>query len=43
MSEEKNYSLEELENSQEEQSMFNFQNIFAILVLNWQWFLLSLF
>ena len=28
---------------QEEQSMFNFQNLFAILVLNWQWFLLSLF
>lgn len=28
---------------QEEQSMFNFQNIFAMLVLNWQWFLLSLF
>ena len=43
MSEEKNYSLEELENSQEEQSVFNFQNIFAMLVLNWQWFLLSLF
>ena len=43
MSEEKNYSLEELENSQDEQSVFNFQNIFAMLVLNWQWFLLSLF
>ena len=43
MSEEKNYSLEELENSQEEQSIFSFQNIFAMLVLNWQWFLLSLF
>ena len=28
---------------QEEQSMFNFQNIYAMLVLNWQWFLLSLF
>ncbi|SHK28830.1 GumC family protein [Xylanibacter ruminicola] len=28
---------------QEEQSMFNFQNLFAMLVLNWQWFLLSLF
>ena len=43
MSEEKNYSLEELENSQEEQSVFNFQNIFTMVVLNWQWFLLSLF
>lgn len=28
---------------QEEQSMFSFQNLFAMLVLNWQWFLLSLF
>ena len=28
---------------EEEQSMFSFQNLFAILVLNWQWFLLSLF
>ena len=43
MSEEKKYSLEDLENSQDEQSMFSFQNIFAVLVLNWQWFLLSLF
>ena len=28
---------------QEEQSIFSFQNLFAMLVLNWQWFLLSLF
>ena len=28
---------------QEEQSSFSFQSIFAMLVLNWQWFLLSLF
>jgi len=37
--------LEDGENStlQEEQSMFSFQNLFAILVINWQWFLLSLF
>ena len=39
--EEKNYSVEELEESRNEQSMFSFQNFFAILVLNWQWFLLS--
>ncbi len=43
MAEGKNYSLEELENPQEEQSMFSFQNFFSILVLNWQWFLLSFF
>ena len=28
---------------QDEQSVFNFQNLFAMLVLNWQWFLLSMF
>ena len=28
---------------QEEQSVFSFQNLFAMLVLNWQWFALSLF
>ena len=28
---------------QDEQSMFSFQNLFAMLVLNWQWFALSLF
>ncbi len=36
--------LEELmEEEQESQSIFSFQNLFAMLVLNWQWFLLSLF
>ena len=29
--------------NQEEESSFSFQTIFAMLVLNWQWFLLSLF
>ena len=28
---------------QEEESSFSFQAIFAMLVLNWQWFLLSIF
>ena len=32
-----------LSDLQEEQSVFTFQNLFAMLVLNWQWFLLSLF
>ena len=38
-------SDENIESSelQEEQSIFSFQNLFAMLVLNWQWFLLSLF
>ena len=45
MIDETKMQLEEGANStaQEEPSMFNFQNLFAILVLNWQWFLLSLF
>lgn len=45
MSEEKNYSLlEELEmlEKEEKKSSINFQNLYKILVLNWQWFLLSL-
>ena len=46
MSEEKKISLDELENLIEEseggKSSFNFQTIYAALVLNWQWFLLSL-
>ena len=46
MSEEKKISLDELEDLIEEseggQSSFNFQTIYAALVLNWQWFLLSL-
>ena len=47
MSEEKKISLDELENLIEEsseggESRFSFQTIYAALVLNWQWFLLSL-
>jgi len=47
MAEEKKFSLEEVENLLEEESGekssgLNFQTIFAALVLNWQWFLLSL-
>ena len=38
MSSESNYAAD----PEEEQSMFNFQNLFAMLVINWQWFLLSL-
>ena len=34
---------QELSDLQEEQSVFSFQNLFALFVLNWQWFLLSLF
>ena len=47
MSDEKKISLDELEDLLEESSenggsRLNFQTIFATLVLNWQWFLLSL-
>ena len=45
MSEEKKISLEELEellDEHEEKSRIDFQRLFTILVLNWQWFLLSL-
>ncbi len=47
MSDEKKITLEELENLLEDESgsgnsALNFQTIFAALVLNWQWFLLSL-
>ena len=47
MSEEKKISLNELEELLDEenggkQGGLNFQTIFAMLVLNWQWFLLSL-
>ena len=35
--------LQDATSMQEEESMFSFQNIFTMLVLNWQWFLLSLF
>lgn len=37
-------NIEELlEEEQDNQSVFSFQNLFAMFVLNWQWFLLSLF
>ena len=46
-SDEKKITLDDLEElmeeEQESQSIFSFQNLFAMLVLNWQWFLLSLF
>ena len=49
MSEEKKISLDELEDLLEEaqegpqkNSWFSLPNLFALLVLNWQWFLLSL-
>ena len=49
MSEEKKISLDELEDLLEDaqdspktNSWFSLPNLFALLVLNWQWFLLSL-
>ena len=46
MSDEKKISLEELEDllegSEHKSSFFSFANLFAMLVLNWHWFLLSL-
>ena len=48
MSDEKKISLDELENLLGEEqdgktnSWFSFSNLFAVLVLNWQWFVLSL-
>ena len=33
----------EVNDESQEESWFSFQNIFAMVVLNWQWFLLSLF
>ena len=46
-SEEKQEILSNIEeiigDEQNEQSLFSFQNLFAMVVLNWQWFLLSLF
>ena len=47
MSEEKKFSLDEIEDMLQENSdtggsRLNFQTIFAAVVLNWQWFLLSL-
>lgn len=39
----KNFNpVEDLQSTAEEQSWFSFQNLFAILILNWQWFLMSL-
>ena len=46
MSDEKKISPDELEGlieEQEGQSVFSLQNLFTMFVLNWQWFLLSLF
>ena len=45
MSDEKKISPDELEGieEQEGQSFFSLQNLFTMFVLNWQWFLLSLF
>ena len=47
MSEEKKYSLDEVEDlmsrESEEQNFFSFPNLFATFVLNWQWFLLTVF
>ena len=45
MSDEKKIDLEELEGvlGKEEESSFNFQTLFAMFVLNWQWFVLSMF
>ena len=44
MSDEKKLSLDELEEilDKEQQSAFSLQNIYAMVILNWQWFLLSL-
>ena len=46
MAEEKKVTLEDIEDLLEEESggssQFSFQNIFAMLVLHWNWFLLSL-
>ena len=45
MSDEKKISLEELGeilDDEQQQSAFSIQNLFAMLILNWQWFLLSL-
>jgi len=41
----KNYDgpIESLESLQEEESSFNFKNMLSIFILNWKWFLLSMF
>ncbi len=46
MTEEKKISLsevEELMNNNEEESVFSFQKLFSMLIINWQWFALSMF
>ena len=46
MSEEKMLNLSEKEglyNNDDQQSWFTFQNLYAMLVLNWQWFVLTIF
>jgi len=34
--------VEDMQSAAEEQSWFSFQNLFATLILNWQWFIMSL-
>lgn len=34
--------VEDMQSAAEEQSWFSFQNLFATLILNWQWFVMSL-
>ena len=46
MQEEKNLGNNELNDQniqQEEESIFNFKTIMALFILNWQWFILSIF
>ena len=46
MQEEKNLGNNELNDQniqQEEESTFNFKTIMALFILNWQWFILSMF
>ena len=44
MSEEKKLTLEEIDELlDKEESSFNFRELYTMLILNWQWFLLSLF
>ena len=43
MSEEKKFSLEEIDELlDKEESSFNFRELYTMLILNWQWFLLSI-
>ena len=46
MSDEKKISIDELEgliDDEQGKSWFTFQNIYSILIINWQWFVLSMF